>query len=343
MTERTRRPPKQTFDKKRPEERSPVSPSRLFLAVPLPPDVIALADRTIADLERDGWPVRWTAPGNAHITLHFLGQIEAERAQILRMALPGIVARQESFALRTADLGVFPKLKRPRVLWLGLYGPAHRLHTLRDAIGATLTTYEFELEEREFHPHITLGRVRSTRNTRIRDLPAAIRARFERAAESGAVTHRNPLPIPVTEVQLVRSHLERDGARYEVVERFPLAPPPVDSVPAPTATAPEPQRVPMTLHLTVVADTGTPGSANLRLVRTGRLAAIPEPGATIAVGPRGEPFRVARVIVHDADAGVDCHLDDDRALDDAARDARARALEADGWSRDPSPHVRSPG
>ena len=224
MSQRTRRPPKPAFAKKRPEERSPVAPLRLFLAVPLPPDVIALVDRTIADLEKDGWPVRWTAPGNAHITLHFLGQVEAERAQILRLALPEIVARHASFDLRTADLGVFPKLKRPRVIWLGLYGPAHRLHTLRDAIGATLAEYEFSLEDREFHPHITLGRVRSTRNTRIRDLPEAIRARFERAAESGAVSHRNPLPIPVTEVQLVRSHLERDGARYEIVERFPLAP-----------------------------------------------------------------------------------------------------------------------
>lgn len=223
MTERSRRPPKPKFAKRRPVDQSPVAPWRLFLAVPLPPEVIDLVDRTVAELKKEEWPVRWTAPGNAHVTLHFLGETEPERAQLLRLALPEVVARHEAFALRTADLGVFPKMKRPRVLWLGLYGPAHRLQTLRDAIGETLVAYEFELEEREFHPHITLGRVRDTRNTRIRDLPGAIRARFERAAESGEVTHRNPLPIPVTEVQLVRSHLERDGARYEVVERFPLA------------------------------------------------------------------------------------------------------------------------
>ncbi len=341
MSERTRRPPKPTFARKRPEERSPVAPLRLFLAVPLPLEVIALVDRTVADLEQDGWPVRWTAPGNAHITLHFLGEIEAERAQILRMALPEIVAQHESFALRTADLGVFPKLKRPRVIWLGLYGPAHRLHTLRDAIGATLAAYEFELEEREFHPHITLGRVRSIRTSRVRNLPGAIRARFERAAESGAVTHRNPLPIPVTEVQLVRSHLERDGARYEVVERFPLASAP-ESGPASKAAAPEPRRVPITLHLTVVAGTGTTGGANVHYVRTGRLAAIPQLGATIAIGPHGEPFRVAYVVVHDGDAGVDCYLNDDRPLDDEALAARMIALEADGWSRDPAPDDPTP-
>lgn len=355
MSERTRRPPKPTFARKRPEERSPVAPSRLFLAVPLPPDVIALVDRTVADLERDGWPVRWTAPGNAHITLHFLGEIEAERAQILRMALPGIVAGHETFALRTADLGVFPKMKRPRVLWLGLYGPAHRLHTLRDAIGATLAEYEFALEKREFHPHITLGRVRSIRTSRIRDLPGAIRARFEAAAESGAVTHRNPLPIPVTEVQLVRSHLERDGARYEVVERFPLAPVP-ESVPASKAEAPTAKPVAVTLHLFVLAYQGVTWSANPHLVRAGRLPAIPQPGATIAVGSRGEMFRVASVVVRDGDGGVDCYLEHDAAVaippeeggdrvlppfEEAALDARVRALEADGWTRHLAPHVRA--
>jgi 2'-5' RNA ligase len=333
MSQRTRRPPKQTFAKKRPEERSPVAPLRLFLAVPLPPDVIALVDRTISDLEKEGWPVRWTAPGNAHITLHFLGQVEAERAQILRLALPEIVARHESFGLRTADLGVFPKLKRPRVIWLGLYGPAHRLHTLRDAIGATLAEYEFALEEREFHPHVTLGRVRSTRNTRIRDLPEAIRARFERAVASGAVTHRNPLPIPVTEVQLVRSHLERDGARYEVIERFPLAPA-ADSDRAPRLTAPEPQRALITLHLTVIANGGTGERENRRLVRTGRLPTVPEPGATIAVGPRGESFRVDRVVARENDVGIDCYLNDDQLPDNTVLDERVGALEADGWTRD---------
>jgi len=223
MKERTRRPPRPKFAKRRPADRSAISPWRLFLAVPLPPDVIDLVDRSVASLQKEEWPIRWTAPHNVHVTLHFLGEVEPERAQIIRMALPGIVARHQPFALRTADLGVFPKMKRPRVLWLGLYGPAHRLQALRDAIGETLAEYEFELEDRDFHPHITLGRVRDTRNSRIRDLPGAIRARFERAAESGEVTHQNPLPIAVQEVHLVRSHLERDGARYEIIERFPLA------------------------------------------------------------------------------------------------------------------------
>ncbi len=195
---------------------------RLFLAVSLPEPVIDLVSRTIARLETEDWAVRWTDPGNAHITLHFLGEVEPENAQLLRLALPDVVARHDAFALRTADLGVFPNMRRPRVLWLGLYGPAHRLHSLRDAIATVLKELEFEVEDKEFHPHITLGRVRNSPNTRVRDLPARIRARFEQAAESGEVTHKNPLPVPVEEVLLVRSFLGSTGARYEVLDRFPL-------------------------------------------------------------------------------------------------------------------------
>jgi 2'-5' RNA ligase len=195
---------------------------RLFLAVPLPEPVVDLVSRTIASLQREDWSIRWTAPGNAHLTLHFLGEVEPERAQLLRLALPGVIARHDAFALRTADLGVFPNMRRPRVLWLGLYGPAHRLQSLREAMGVVLQDLEFELEDKEFHPHITLGRVRDTHNARVRDLPARIRARFEQVSESGEVSHKDPLAVPVEQVVLVRSFLGSAGARYEILDRFPL-------------------------------------------------------------------------------------------------------------------------
>lgn len=204
---------------------------RLFLAVPLPEPVIGLVARTTASLQKEDWAIRWTAPGTAHLTVHFLGEVEPERAQLLRLALPDIVAQHDAFALRTADLGVFPNMKRPRVLWLGLYGPAHRLQTLREAVALVLEGLEFELEDKEFHPHITLGRVRNTHNARIRDLPARIRARFEQASASGEVSHTQPFPVPVEEIVLVRSFLEPQGARYEVIERFPLRLTPEPPVP----------------------------------------------------------------------------------------------------------------
>lgn len=217
-----RRPKGPKFTKTRPVAESVDTAWRLFLAVPLPDPVVELVDAVTRRLQAEEWPVRWTAPGNAHITLHFLGEVEPERAQLLRMALGPVVARHDRFDLRTADLGVFPNMRRPRIIWLGLYGPAHRLQTLRETIGELLETFEFPPAEGEFHPHITLGRVRDTRNTRVRDLPVAIRTRLEAAAASGEVSHKHPIPVPVDEVVLVRSHLGKDGPHYEVLERFPF-------------------------------------------------------------------------------------------------------------------------
>lgn len=237
--ERRRRPKGPKITKQRPPSESVDTRPRLFIAVPLPPPVVDKVKTVTASLEQEGWPVRWTSSGNAHITLHFLGETEPERSRLLEMSLGPVVAEHQAFDLRTADLGVFPTMKRPRVIWLGLYGPAHRLHTLRDAIGGLLEEFEFELDDREFHPHITLGRVRDTRKSPVRDLPAQIRARIEAAAESSEVTHKDPLPIPVRDVLLVRSHLGKDGPRYETLASYPLAPAPEKVVKPATANSGE--------------------------------------------------------------------------------------------------------
>jgi 2'-5' RNA ligase len=210
--------------KERPAPETVDTDWRLFLAVPMPD---AVRDRIHALIERlrpEGWPMRWVEPDNAHLTLHFLGDTPPEEAAILRMALPAIVARHHAFDLRTAGLGVFPKLKRPRVLWLGVYGPTHRLESLYNEMGDVLDEMMFPIEEKPFSPHITLGRVRDTRNTPIRDLPEALRHAIEETAAEGLAEPKQGLPIPIEEVLLMRSHLDREGARYEIVARFPLAP-----------------------------------------------------------------------------------------------------------------------
>jgi 2'-5' RNA ligase len=220
MSEKTRRTPAQ---RQSPTAKSPTV-MRLFLAVPLPEPVIGFVDTIITDLQRDNWPIRWINPGNAHMTLQFLGNVSPEQTELLRIALRDPIATHAGFDLRTANLGVFPNIKRPRVLWLGLYGPAHRLQTLHDEIGAILTQLEFQIDAAEFHPHITLGRLKNDRSS-IKTLPDRIRARFEALQRNEQVTDKKPIPVPVREVHLVRSLTNAEGVRYEILERFPLGEP----------------------------------------------------------------------------------------------------------------------
>ena len=214
------------FQKERPARPESVDSGwRLFVAIPLPPPVIELVGSLVRDLAAEDWPVRWVSPETAHITLQFIGEVTPERAELLRLALPPVVAKHASFRLRTADLGVFPNQRRPRVIWLGLYGPTHRLQTLQAEIADLLRQFNFATNETDFHPHITLGRVRDVRDRSVRDLPASIQRRLAELAASGQVTAKNPLPVPIDEVVLYRSILSHQGPRYEAVVRCPLGPP----------------------------------------------------------------------------------------------------------------------
>lgn len=217
-----RRPKRQKFVKERPEPETVDTDWRMFLAVPLPPDVVERIGAIIAELEPRAWPLRWITPETAHLTLHFLGDTPPEEVEILRMALPAVIAEHGAFALRTAGLGVFPKLLSPRVLWLGLWGPAHRLESLYNDLGDYLDEMQFPIEEKPYQPHITLGRLRNTRNIAVRHLPEEIRKAIADLETSGLADPKRPLPVPIDEIHLIRSHLEQPGPRYEVIARFPL-------------------------------------------------------------------------------------------------------------------------
>lgn len=210
---------KPKFQKERPPDQHAVGTDRrLFIGVPMPAEVQAKVAAVAAALEPRRWPVRWVAADSAHLTLHFLGETSAERAELLRMGLSAAVAKIAPFTLTTADLGVFPDFRTPRVLWLGLRGQTDHLAELHLAVGRQLVKLGFEADLSRFHPHITLGRVR--------DNPPAIFApevgkAFNDPAISGLVVDR-PSAFEVNEVVLLRSFLERGGSRHEPVMRYPL-------------------------------------------------------------------------------------------------------------------------
>lgn len=219
MSPRKPRPPKE----RPPDPDAVETAQRLFLAVPLPEEVRALVGEVTAKLAREGWPVRWVTAQGAHATLHFLGETVPERAELLRLALPEVAGRHAAFDLRTAGLGVFPNLRRPRVIWLGLHGPAHRLATLHGELGEALQRLGFPVEVGPYHPHVTLGRVRDPGpGISVRGLPDTLRPWL---ADTGPEGRPQPAsrPVPVREVALVRSLLGPGGARYETVGRYPLA------------------------------------------------------------------------------------------------------------------------
>jgi 2'-5' RNA ligase len=190
---------------------------RLFIAAPLPGNVLDHLGHLLDDLSSRELPVRWTATNGLHLTLHFIGETPPERAELLRMSFANLAPRGGSFRLRTGELGAFPNPKRPRVLWIGLEGQTDRLGTLHREIEVMLDRLDFPVETRGFRPHLTLGRARDSVD---RLFPYQIGEAFKSASVREIVSA--PVEFTVSEVRLYRSHLERSGARYETLASVSL-------------------------------------------------------------------------------------------------------------------------
>ncbi len=168
-----------------------------------------MADAVRAAGEGPG-PVSWVAKGNLHITLKFLGEIRPERIPALGEALAGVAAGCPPFSLVAFGGGTFPGTRNPRVLWAGIREPLELVGKLQQNIESALSGAGFPREDRPFHPHITVGRVRGT-------LPPAWGDRFVQG-----LAGRGFGIVPVSSIVLFESRLPPGGAIYSVVREFPL-------------------------------------------------------------------------------------------------------------------------
>ncbi len=183
---------------------------RLFWALDLPPGVRQSLEEVQGRLKKTKADVRWVRPAGIHLTLKFLGQVAAERVAELAAAVSPAALECPVLKLWPASAGCFPRLKSPRVVWLGLDGDVAALEDLARRIEAVHEPLGFAREGRPFSPHLTLGRVKSGRG---------------RAALIEAVAGLNNYQGPAfkaEELILFRSELKPDGAVYTPLERAAL-------------------------------------------------------------------------------------------------------------------------
>ncbi len=135
---------------------------RAFVAVELPDSVkthLEEVQRQLKRLEATSI-LRWVDPRLSHITLKFLGNVEVARLADVSQALDQVACSIEPFTVALGELGVFPNIYRPRVLWLGVSDPQGHFRRLARAVDRAMEALGFEPEMRgPFVPHITLGRV----------------------------------------------------------------------------------------------------------------------------------------------------------------------------------------
>jgi RNA 2',3'-cyclic 3'-phosphodiesterase len=172
---------------------------RLFVGIALPPEL-----KLRLSLLCSGIPgARWVDPGNYHLTLRFIGEVDEGLAGDIDEALMKI--RAPRFQVTLAGIGHFGD----RMLWAGVDKSPPLMH-LRDKVESALVRLGLAPETRRYAPHVTLARLRNASEAKLHAFLAE-HALFRADA------------FPVARFSLVASYLSKSGAIYEDQADYPLA------------------------------------------------------------------------------------------------------------------------
>ncbi|MFM7242967.1 MAG: RNA 2',3'-cyclic phosphodiesterase [Planctomycetaceae bacterium] len=187
---------------------------RMFIAVDPPTEVAARARAIVDRLRAAGVEAAWVPPAQLHLTLHFLGD-EVDDADLHRIcvAMDEAAATMPAHRLGFGGVGVFPDVRRPRVVWLGVREGTADLTRLYNALAERLEPLGFPPEARGFRPHLTLGRFRDRGQAGGAALADAI------ASGDDAVT----AAMQVRRIVLYESRLSKAGAEHDRLHAAALA------------------------------------------------------------------------------------------------------------------------
>ncbi|MBV8845028.1 MAG: RNA 2',3'-cyclic phosphodiesterase [Bryobacterales bacterium] len=130
---------------------------RLFTAIDIPADIRARL-RALMDRLRPAAKLSWSPVDNMHVTTKFIGEWPEQKVPELKDAL-SLVPKPGTFEIAVRGLGWFPNAKNPRVFWAGIE-VAEPLRKLAYDTESTLAAMGVPVEDRDFHPHLTLARRR---------------------------------------------------------------------------------------------------------------------------------------------------------------------------------------
>jgi 2'-5' RNA ligase len=183
---------------------------RTFVAIDLDPEIKKGIILLIEKLDRFRANIKWIKPQGMHLTLKFTGEIPENKADDIQAALKDISLWHEGFHMKIVGTGRFPEGSRfPRVLWVGIENSSELIAMQKD-LESRLEKLSIPREKRMFHPHLTLGRVKSAQNIApvLKELSDHTNTRFG--------------SMDVKKITFFRSILKPTGAEYSVLSEIKL-------------------------------------------------------------------------------------------------------------------------
>jgi 2'-5' RNA ligase len=179
---------------------------RLFIALPVSEEVKEKAGEIIRALRTHDTDTKWVAPANLHLTIKFLGNTGNTALPHISRALTQIATTYEPFYIKIYGTGTFPDKRNPRIIWIGA-GASDIILRLRNDIEHSMESLGCQRETKRFHPHLTIGRVRS--RTGMKSLLAGI--------EKYRSFHFGDIYIDF--IELMKSDLKPQGAEYTCIHK----------------------------------------------------------------------------------------------------------------------------
>ena len=180
---------------------------RTFIAVEIPEKIILSIARIQEGIKNYGFKIRWVRPESIHLTLKFLGNIEAADTENVGRAVYEAAKSYPPLSLKAKGVGVFPGINRPRVIWIGLGGQIKLLFGIQRVLEDNLAALGFKKEKRPFKGHLTLGRFKQTVN------PNTIRQIMREYA------NRYSEEFTARRIILFKSDLKPTGAVYSQLQQ----------------------------------------------------------------------------------------------------------------------------
>ena len=191
---------------------------RAFVALNIPPELHERIQRIQSRLRylEGASAIRWTRPAQFHLTLEFLGDIDANRVGDVLAEIQSACLNEAPLKLELSGLGCFPSFEKPSVAWLGVTGETERLAALQRRIREGVRKFEGRRDEHAFSPHMTLGRVKSSCFKIARVFGKALQIEMTKIASCGEWT--------ATRIDLMRSDTQTEGAVYSELGCVELKP-----------------------------------------------------------------------------------------------------------------------
>jgi RNA 2',3'-cyclic 3'-phosphodiesterase len=152
--------------------------------------------------------VKWENISNSHLTVFFIGEINAEKCRELISALDDFSKgiNFKTFLFESDSTGVFPDYRKPRVLFAGLKNPGNNLSDFYEKLLLPLKAMGFE-PDKKFHPHLTLARIKNSYGLNLKSINDNVK--FE-------------IKFSVSDFYLMESKLQPTGAVYKVIKSFSM-------------------------------------------------------------------------------------------------------------------------